>query len=428
MRKLLELTLIGCFVAVVALLVHVSLRLGYTEMIALHAEEPPQLTLAQYHSPENGDVARKLGILARAEMPPRHDEARRLFARAARNQPYESLNWSEWASAAERTGDPERARALYEMALSLDPNNHEILQDYGSFLVQRGEIETAAEQFRLAIAQEPTIAPAYYSLLWNFGWSPTRTAELLPPDDKIIHGNHFRDASVWAPVEQVEELWSRHKSNADWIDQSMQSNYLLYLIRRGYQERAEEEWRAIVQDLYQISQPRPRDELFFNGDLHYNIVFEELGLDWAQLGEIPEGVSVNLFDSVQVEYHGTHNLSFYHVRHFILPRPGKTYELSWRARAKSITTDEGPCVAVHVFRDDEVVWYHFSDPMIGNASGNYSTQFTMPEEGRFAVVSIRRRPSKKLNNKISGHAEFDDFRLRELAPEEADTEVEDAAL
>lgn len=63
-----------------------------------------------------------------------------------------------------RKKEPDKARADLSRAVSLAPDNPEILTARGEFLLTQGELEGAAEDYRLAIEVEPKHARALFGM------------------------------------------------------------------------------------------------------------------------------------------------------------------------------------------------------------------------------------------------------------------------
>jgi hypothetical protein len=114
--------------------------------------------------------------------------------------------------------------------------------------------------------------------------------------------------------------------------------------------------------------------------------------------------------SLRVVFDGTHNVDFQQPWQYVVVEPNTRYRLSAYFRTENLTTSSDVRL--------EIQETHFGDVLqaIPRLAG---TQYWAPREAEFTTaadtrlvrVVLRRRPSQKLDNKISGTIWMDDVSL-----------------
>jgi hypothetical protein len=122
--------------------------------------------------------------------------------------------------------------------------------------------------------------------------------------------------------------------------------------------------------------------------------------------------------SLRVVFDGTGNVDFQQPWQYVLLQPNTRYRLSAYFRTENLTTSSG----IRLVLEET----HFGDTVQAapNLSGTqpwapYETEFTTGAEAQLFRLVLRRRPSPKLDNKISGTIWMDDVSLAPLVESSA---------
>jgi hypothetical protein len=166
-------------------------------------------------------------------------------------------------------------------------------------------------------------------------------------------------------------------------------------------------------------------EPFWNGNLAHPIAFKG-GLEWQVAQALSAGYDVAIerapngstnpkpINWLHLSFDGTANVNATFVSHGLLVEPGRTYLLRCQARARTVTTDNGPYLALSMAGEHPAT---IRSRML-TESGNWQLelQFTMPPDCGWAELAIRRDLCSRLNNKIKGEAWLGNFSLEPGAP------------
>jgi Tfp pilus assembly protein PilF len=91
-------------------------------------------------------------------------EAAKLYEKARANEVSLTFIPRRLAVLYDRQGDAPRAQAEYERALTVSPNDAGLLNDYGYFHVQRGDLAQAEQFIRRSLEVDPTSKRAWVNL------------------------------------------------------------------------------------------------------------------------------------------------------------------------------------------------------------------------------------------------------------------------
>jgi tetratricopeptide (TPR) repeat protein len=113
--------------------------------------DPAEFRWPYYEAISLGDLGRldeAIGVMGTAlALRPDHPEAR--------------LRLAEWLA---QTGDPARARALYEAVLAADPRRPEARLGLGRLLLEQGDAQGAVDQLRAALDADWRVGEVHYAL------------------------------------------------------------------------------------------------------------------------------------------------------------------------------------------------------------------------------------------------------------------------
>ncbi|MCI5137755.1 MAG: hypothetical protein D3922_04915, partial [Candidatus Electrothrix sp. AR1] len=161
----------------------------------------------------------------------------------------------------------------------------------------------------------------------------------------------------------------------------------------------------------------PEDNLLYNGS--FSIPPVKGGFGWRIWP--PEGVEVEAQNqgekrtALHLRFNGETNIHFYHVRQFVPLSAGQHFTLTGELRSKEMTTDQRPFIEV-AGRDCSLLsTAEMVEPDQDWTS--ISLSFTVPDECRQGVeVRLRRLPSKKIDNLISGDLWVTNLSIQNVPP------------
>jgi tetratricopeptide (TPR) repeat protein len=114
--------------------------------------------------------------------------------------------------------------------------------------------------------------------------------------------------------------------------------------------------------------------------------------------------------ALQMIFSGKENINFQHLYQIVPVLSEKTYRLAFWWRSKDLTTDQRPFVEIRGF--DCKIGYWKSDMVPANSDWKQQILiFSIPEPCNAATIGVRRTPSHRFDNKISGVLWLDHFEM-----------------
>lgn len=206
-------------------------------------------------------------------------------------------------------------------------------------------------------------------------------------------------------------------SGSEKFNPQQSSAYIDVLINNHRPEEAYEAWSDLGRKgLVQSALPRSDQDLVTNGDFEDEMV--NMGFGWRVVAAegVYAGLETTIYHSpnhaLLVQFSGKQNLDYGQVVQYVKVLPGRPYRFQAFMKTEGITTDSGPRLEVLDPYNQAAL-----DILTENMTGNSETWISVgvdfktgPQTG-LVLVRLRRLPSQKLDNQISGRVWLDDVRL-----------------
>ena len=334
---------------------------------------------------------------------------------ATRLNPRSADLWMELADAYQTSGDAAHARESYAKAQESYPISAEVAWRYGSFLLYEGDYSEAYTEFRRALSVDPALTTHAISECWQSNGSVTSILDNVLPRKSgyyIDAMNFFLSQNLTEPAFAV---WNRQQALNLPVKMSQTIPLVDALIAEDRLADAQQTWNDGLE-----STNRSRDEVK-NRSLVMNGGFERDmangGFDWREIAM--DGVRFD-FDnflphsgsrSLRIQFDGTKNLDFQNLVQFVPVEPGTRYHFSVYLRSQAISTDHG--VHFEILDAKHPVELQVVTPdAIGTTPWILQqTDFVTGPNTHLLRISLRRTPSWKFDNKLSGMVWVDDVTL-----------------
>jgi tetratricopeptide (TPR) repeat protein len=341
--------------------------------------------------------------------------AAQLFEEALRRDPASPYRWASLADALLAGGQTVRARRCYAQAVALAPHSPAILFRAANFHFRLGELAPA-----LAYTSRILSFTDGYDQVVFSAWDRLQVA----PDLILRHGlpESPRPAESWLRYLIARGRLSAARMAWDWAVlrsypvAGVAAGYLDLLLRNRQYEEASRSWVRFLG-------PRAGDYPASNSV--YNPGFEaqpsDSPFDW-RITPV-EGVEVardqtaahSGSSSLLLRFAGRANLDYHHVSQRVVLPPGRYHFEAW-IRTASITTDEG--VAFRIFTLDNPKLLDAATRQLSgtNPWTRLNQLLSVPPPVRLVEIQLARRPSLKIDSRISGSVWIDSVLLRPLGP------------
>jgi hypothetical protein len=367
--------------------------------------------------PENANYWQHLGIYHESILFPA-DERRALveFQKAAQVNPRSAEAWLGIARASENLGDSGAARAAYERAQSCHPISAAVAWQYGSFLIRQSELPAAYSEIRRSVQAEPSLTLSAISQFWEAGQGAREILDGLAPMSTEEYATALGFFTSRGQAASALEVWQRMLQRHEPVKVAQALQLVDELMREDQIADATRTWREALRATDWPNGAQAGGSLIFDGGFDYEAV--NGGFGWR---EIPIRGVHYAFDtsvvhsgvrSLRLTFDGTANLDFAQIQQYVAVEPARRYRFSACLRTEKISTESG-------------VGFEIEDPRNPGAMGVYTrnltgtnpwtaveAEFETGARTHLLLVSVRRTPSNKLDNRISGTAWVDDVLLR----------------
>ncbi len=397
--------------AAVTVLLLATIWTAGKQVVALNIARTPEVPEIQKYqealkwSPDEPTFHYQLGMVYRDDAG-QFDlaKARKHLGRAVELNPHNGDYWRELSRCHEMDGDFAEAESAIRKALSLTPHQAADHWRLGNFYLRQDRASEAVENIRQTVALDARYQEPAALLLWKAGlleenlervWA-AKPATILP----ILRFLISKDA----PADLVIRQWERMIAAGQVPEVRTASFFLSYLLKQGRAEEARVQWALLNEKAGLRDQAfAEKENLVWNGG--FDLPVGTGVFDWKIPGT--EGYRASVDGALRIQFDGTHNVAL-GVHQTVVVEPGRKYRFSCEIQAEGLTTDQGIYWRVTDAGSGKVLAQ--TEQLRGTVERKQAQAEFQAESDR-VVVSLRRNPSRKLDNKVKGVVRVDDVRV-----------------
>jgi tetratricopeptide (TPR) repeat protein len=412
-----------CFLTVVCLFSGVLAFSSGRAFLATHwnASSNPNLwQKASKLEPGNAEYWSHAGLSKQWELIPGGvHEAIRGLELATQANPWSASLWMELADAYQASGDSVQAQQAYEKAQANYPISPEVAWRYGSFLLYEGKLPDGYAQIRRALLVDPSLASNAISECWQS--DPNVVAILdkaLPAKPEYYQGamDFFLSRNLLDPALAV---WDRERALDLSITMSGAVPLVDALIEQDRVAEARQTWQQALEAAHWPQGAGKDGSLIFNGGFEEDLA--NGGYDWREVATNGvhfdfEGLTAHSgLRSLRIQFGGTSNLDFHNLFQYVPVDPGTRYHFSAYLRTEGVSTDRGIGFEIFDPRHPSQVQQATSEVLGTNPWTLVQADVVTGPETHFLKIAVKRMPSWKFDNKLSGTVWIDDVALTPLS-------------
>jgi len=339
-----------------------------------------------------------------------HKAAANFFRRAINQNVLFLDAWLRLAEVEAGAGRQQVARDILAFTTGLTKNVYRWKWQQMLLARELGEQDIFFQNINYLLSHDILQQDALQLLHSYFGGDAVAAAAVL----ELEHwGSYLRWLMYWGMTDKTLTLWQRLIGKGA-PNEEMALQYAHFLLQKKRIAESRAIWCNYMGD-NRITNPGFEKEI------------SGRGFDWRLSNERTENWEINRVTdhryegnySLRIDFKGRENISFHHVSQIIAAEPFDQFRLSYAWKSQEITTDQG--LFVEVYSYDKKGLYQAGPIMVGTNDWRWAfIEFALPKASRAAVIRIRRRPSDRFDNKISGTVWLDDFKLERLQTKIAD--------
>jgi hypothetical protein len=321
----------------------------------------------------------------------------------------------ELADAYQTSGDSVHAQDAYERARENYPMSAEVAWRYGSFLLYERKFSGGYAEIRRAMSIDASLTQRAIAECWQSNPSVDPILdEVLPPKSEYYLSaiDFFLSQNLPDPALAV---WNRQRDLGLPINLPNAIPLVNVLIEQDRVVEAQQTWHQALEAADWPQDPGNIRPLVFNGRFEHEIM--NGGFDWREAAA--PGAQFAFDDriahagsrSFQVHFDGTENVDFQNLFQYVPVEPGTNYHFSAYVRTEAISTDRGICFEIVDPRHASQVQIVTADVVGTNPWTLVQTDLVTGPQTHLLRITLRRMPSWKFDNKLSGTVWVNDVSL-----------------
>ena len=385
------------------------------------ASSNPELRLkAAKLEPGNAEYWRHAGLLRQWDVNPSDmREAVHYLQTAAKVDSRSSGIWMDLADTYATAGDASGAKEAYETAQASFPMSAEVAWRYGNFLLYQKDYSDAYPKIGKAISLDPSLTPSALSECWQSNPSVAPIVNGLLPDKSEYYISAIGFFLSQRLVDPAVAVWNRQQELGLSVGMDETVPLVDALIGEDRIGEAKQIWGNGLRAANWPVNDENNGSLVVNGGFEHEIA--NGGFDWQEVPLRSANFdSDNAFAhsgtrSLRIEFDGTENVDFGHLFQYVPVASRTRCHFSAFVRTEGLTTDRGISFEILDVQHPEQVQVTTSELRGTSGWTVLETDFVTGPDTQAVKISLRRVPSWKFDNKLSGTVWVDDVALTPAA-------------
>ena len=332
------------------------------------------------------------------------------YKAAVQLNPHSADYWFDLTSAYQILGDTANQTAALEHAIRAEPTKPDVAWTAANFYLVQGENEKALQEFRVVLANDPTLAESAIQFCWRI----EPDVDALLRDVVPAHNDAYiafltllqtkqetaGTAKVWNALMQTQQSFERRRAD----------EYFRYLIQHKDVDQAVRVWQQTTERFGLSSYLPSPGNLIVNGNFSLNVL--NAGFDWQHQKQ--SGVKLELDpsdshagrQSLTIAFDGA-GIVDAGIYQLVAVQPNTAYHFAAYYKNEEMEGAGGPHFTIQDMYSQTV--YYESDEL--KDSGFWKSadgDFTTSSDCKLVVLHVRRLPE---GSPIRGKLWIDDFHL-----------------
>ena len=390
-----------------------------------NASNPDQWMRAAELEPSNAENWYRLGRYRQLDF--EHTDiplAISFYGRATEINPVSALYWMDLAGAYETNRQYSQAEQAFRTAQQDYPISAEVAWRFGNFLLRQDRVDEGFQQIHHALSVDPSLTMLAVSVCWRSTQDIDRIlASALPEKPGVYWGaiGFFVDANQ---PDQAVTVWKKLLATTAGTSLPLEKAYPLLdlLLNLGRANDARDIWGQAIAAAGIQSDFGPGGSLIWNGGFESDLLNGGLAWRYRPLDGVAmkfeEGDAHSGNRSLRVDFDGSSNVDFESIWQWVVVKPNTHYRFSAYLRSADLTTDSGIFFQIEDHSHPTNPEQFKQDPTRSTpnviATQPWSLndlEFVTGPDTQLLRIVLRRTPSGRFGNKISGTAWVDDVSL-----------------
>ena len=332
------------------------------------------------------------------------------YKAAVQLNPHSADYWFDLTSAYQILGDTANQTAALEHAIRAEPTKPDVAWTAANFYLVQGENEKALQEFRVVLANNPTLAESAIQFCWRI----EPDVDALLRDVVPAHNDAYiafltllqtkqetaGTAKVWNALMQTQQSFERRRAD----------EYFRYLIQHKDVDQAVRVWQQTTERFGLSSYLPSPGNLIVNGNFSLNVL--NAGFDWQHQKQ--SGVKLELDpsdshagrQSLTIAFDGA-GIVDAGIYQLVAVQPNTAYHFSAYYKNEEMEGAGGPHFTIQDMYS-QAVYYESDELKDAGFWKSVDGEFTTSSDCKLVVLHVRRLPE---GLPIRGKLWIDDFHL-----------------
>ena len=336
------------------------------------------------------------------------------YRAAAQLEPHSARYWFDLSSTYQILGDTTDQTAALERAMAADAMTPDVAWEAANFYLVQGENEKALREFRVVIANEPSLEDAAIQFCWRI--QPDVDALL----NDVLPARSDAYASLLALLESKQDtvgaakVWTRLIQAPQPFEARHAYSYISYSIQHKEVDQAVQAWQQTAVRFGLTPYLPSASNLVVNGGFNLNVL--NAGFDWQYQKQ--QGVNLTLDPtdphsgrrSLEIAFNGP-GINDAGIYQYVAVQPNTAYDFSGYFKSGEM---EGAGAAHFTIQDmyTQTIYYESDELKEAGFWKSANGTFTTGPDCKLVVLHLRRLPA---GSPIRGKLWVDDFHLTRKA-------------
>jgi tetratricopeptide (TPR) repeat protein len=332
------------------------------------------------------------------------------YKAAVQLNPHSADYWFDLTSAYQILGDTANQTAALEHAIRAEPTKPDVAWTAANFYLVQGENEKALQEFRVVLANDPTLAESAIKSCWRI----EPDVDALLRDVVPAHNDAYIAFLTLLQTKQetagTAKVWNALMQTQQSFERRLADEYFRYLIQHKDVDQAVRVWQQTTERFGLSSYLPSPGNLIVNGDFSLKVL--NAGFDWQHQKQ--SGVKLELDpsdshagrQSLTIAFDGA-GIVDAGIYQLVAVQPNTAYHFAAYYKNEEMEGAGGPHLTIQDMYSQTV--YYESDEL--KDSGFWKSadgDFTTSSDCKLVVLHVRRLPE---GSPIRGKLWIDDFHL-----------------
>jgi tetratricopeptide (TPR) repeat protein len=337
------------------------------------------------------------------------------YRRAVELDPISPFYKLDLATALEMAGDDAEAEKYFLAAQANYPISAEVSWRYGNFLLRQQRLPEAYTEIHRAVLVDPKLLPSAVSRAWRSNPDVHVLLDQILPDTPDGGWDALEFLTQAQQPEAALAVWNHFIARKPSIRRGTLFAFLDLLVAQDRFEEAGAAWHQALALQGALPNASAGGPLVYDGGFESEL--SGGGFGWRLLDGSGAAFEFDTAEkhsgarSARIAFDGAQNLSYYHLYQNVLVQPRTRYKFRAFIRTDQISTDSGMRFEIRDPRRPQDL-----DVLTPNETGTLAwtleeVEFATGPQTHLVQITLRRVPSSRLDNQLSGTVWVDDVGL-----------------